>query len=596
MAVPADTATSPTLAPAAAPPLPPGLPAPSPDARGGNGAAVAVAAGDGDASGGGDAAAGAATGDGPSATGELSATAPAFIPSHALRAAAKSSGRDANVIAAAVAATGEGARGVSPSLSSDVLSTLPPTHLKMLRGCFQDEMTGQWYPYYVGFLKSFSSRAGYGFLECAQSYADWQVDVFIHKSMVRTPWQLGQPCEFSVTMNNRGQPQAMDVSWLPALPVRKPPVAKGGAAHPSPGVVLAVGPESRRRDGGGSGASGSAGASSPLPLGATSTPLGASNGAVAERAPPATALPPPLAPNQEPGGEGAAASELRTPSPTGDLQPAVRSAGIGTRDADAHQNTWRLGTLKSFSPAQGYGFIACDEIHHVYTRDVYFDKSQMGSLWLFGATVEFKVIHNSRGHPQARQVDWDPVPYIPNDPQSAPPSSKPRIHSPQTLEKLRKLLRLLHEGQLETAIVTAIDHQGGTHNAEGDDKEVDYVNFCLDRMGTETVAVGTIKDFVKMLLLLMLAKMLRKRLGAKRCLQLVRWFEALANTIDPAVEGVLEHYKDVVLQIRSNLQHANIENEHIHEEAIALAVENSMQRLEGKASATAPAAIADAAP
>lgn len=46
---------------------------------------------------------------------------------------------------------------------------------------------------------------------------DWGVDVFVHKNNVPTPWNLGQPVEFAVQVNQRSQPQAYDCNWLPRL-------------------------------------------------------------------------------------------------------------------------------------------------------------------------------------------------------------------------------------------------------------------------------------------------------------------------------------------------------------------------------------------
>jgi len=274
-------------------------------------------------------------------------------------------------------------------------------------------------------------------------------------------------------------------------------------------------------------------------------------------------------------------------------QPVSRNAAVSTYPR-------RLGTLKSFSPAQGYGFIACEEVFSNYQRDVYFDKSQLPSNnWHFGQTLEFVVIHNARGHPQARQIDWDPVPKLQqarepgaagvlggtNTSTSGGPNQ--RIHSSQTVSNLRKLLRHLHESQQEAAVVQAINLQGGSNatggGSEADvDTDIDYVTFVLDRLGPEAEAVPKIKDFVKMLLLLMLAKMLRSQIHPTRCQQNIRWFEALSQTIEPAAESVREHFQSVVEQINNQLQSAHRENQMLREDTQLPVLQAAFRQLQSK--------------
>jgi cold shock CspA family protein len=297
-------------------------------------------------------------------------------------------------------------------------------------------------------------------------------------------------------------------------------------------------------------------------------------------------------------GADAAAGGTQTQAPNQvPSQPAFRSPDVV--DPVPNQPR-RLGTLKSFSPAQGYGFIACEEVFANYQRDAYFDKSQLpSSNWHFGQTVEFVVIHNARGHPQARQIDWDPVPNLMQAQESGAASvlsgtttsasvgSNPRLHSSQTLTNLRNLLQHLHESQPEKAVVQAINLQGGSNATGGAsaadvDSDTDYVSFVLDRLGRETDAVPKIKDFVKMLLLLMLAKMLRSQTHPSRCQQHIRWFEALALTIEPAAESVREHFHSVVEQINNQLQSAHRENTVLSEDAQLPVLQAVFRKLQDK--------------
>ena len=161
------------------------------------------------------------------------------------------------------------------------------------------------------------------------------------------------------------------------------------------------------------------------------------------------------------------------------------------------------------------------------------------------------------------------------------------MHSSQTLSNLRKLLRHLHELQQETAVIQALNLQGGSNatdcGSEADaETDIDYVTFVLDRLGPEAEAVPKIKDFVKMLLLLMLAKMLRSQMHSGRCQHNNRWFEALAQTIEPAAESVREHFQSVVEQINNQLQSAHRENQMLREDTQLPVLQAAFRQLQSK--------------
>jgi len=387
----------------------------------------------------------------------------------------------------------------------DVADLLPNHHRARLRQ-FHQAYNGTYCGYYVGTLKSFNVRNGYGFLECRQAKQDWGVDVFIHKNNVQTPWFLGQPVEFAVQVNTRGQPQAYDCLWLPRLPPQGNKV--------TPGTVPALpgaGPYS-------------AGSSSSTAL-----------ALVDERKPP---------------------------------QPKVPKMSDEPR---------RLGTLKSFSQTHGYGFVECGETKASYSRDVYLDKTQMreNSAWQWGQLLEFSVSLNDRGHPQAQNVNWEPVPIMSGSPSSVP--AWKRTYNEKTVDQLKRLLKLLYEKNPETAIVSAIDLQGGSSGPGSaaqpapeapPDADVDYVFFVLDRLENKEEVLGAIKDFVKMLFILMLSRMLRVQPSMGRVEQLVEWYEALAQAIQTNSEPVKQHFQDVVKQINTHIQNAAKDNDNLQNEEI----------------------------
>eukprot|EP00913_Durusdinium_trenchii_P034329 g32119.t1 len=313
--------------------------------------------------------------------------------------------------------------------TEDIMQKLQPRHKQMLRGFYQ-AYTGEYASYYVGQLKTFNVKNGYGFIECKQAKADWGVDVFVHKNNVPTPWTLGQPVEFAVQMNQRGQPQAYDCNWLPRLPQ---------TSIVTPGTVPVV------------------------------------------------------------AGKGPYSGS--TPAQAADSKDKEKEKEKEEIEESLSNEPRRLGTLKSYSSQHGYGFIACTETHQAYKRDVYLDKSQVGATWQWNQLLEFSVSFNDRGQPQARQVNWEPVPLT--GVQQAPTAKRTHIakrkavtFAAKTIDQLKRLLKLLHEKNNETAVVTAIDLQGGSGATETnqDDPDVDYVFFVLDRLGNKEDALKSIKE------------------------------------------------------------------------------------------------------
>ncbi|CAK0907540.1 unnamed protein product, partial [Prorocentrum cordatum] len=370
----------------------------------------------------------------------------------------------------------------------DVINLMPPSHRALLRGGY-DDYTGVWVAYYIGRLKSFNHKNGFGFIECMQCRKDYGCDVFVHKNFVPHPWNIGQPVEFAVMCNQRGQPQAFDVNWLPRLD------------RPQPRTAAPAGGRQRGRRPASNGAGGG------LSTGGTGDTSGSS-------------------------GQGAAAAAA-----------SAKQAVPATPPTEPR----KLGTLKSFSAGQGYGFISCEEVFQMHQRDTYFDKGQIppGSNWNYGQTLEFTLSLNQRKQPQARDINWDPVPRIPAGASAQQPGGLPKNGnrtnvSPTATERLQKLLVMMHEKNYENAIIIAIDLQGGATGDESD--TVDYVMFVLDRMSTAEESVELVGDVAKMLLLVMLAKMLitpspappgREAVPLERCQQIVKWFGKLAACLNP---------------------------------------------------------------
>lgn len=478
-----------------------------------------------------------------SRTTSLSAAAPAFVPGGQAAGA-----RDP-------ASTEQANGGLASSVEYTIRpEDLPPQHRRLLRGWFQDPVTGSWGTYFLGRLKSFSNRSGYGFIECAAAKKEWGVDVFVHKNLVRTPWKLCQPVEFAVVQNARGQPQAVDVNWLPWIPQAQPPRTVSAVAPLAAATVLV-----------------------PAPAASAETTNGASVSPKEDK-PSATAA----------GDPGSAEAEAPPPSP-----PVVEAPRRPRR---------YIGTLKSYSRAQGYGFITCNALHQAHSRDVYLDKGQMTEGgWRIGQVIEFEIVQNAKGQPQARRINWDAIP-LTGDPDESvqAATSAPGVEAAgninvldaDTVENMQEILRHISEDDVDTAIVKTIDSQGSGGNC------VDFVCFALDRLGDCQQCVKNMRDFVMMLLVLMLSKMLKKKgkIHPRLC-QCIEWMDCLSESVNPTVEGVREHFRDVTGQVDLHLSAlmgstSTTELPPAQREIIA----NVLERLRSKAQDAAVGAPAAGAP
>lgn len=463
------------------------------------------------------------------------------------------------------------------SLPDDMRSRLPQSHLAMLREYFWDPFSNDYVPYFLGSLKSFSSKSGYGFIECPQSHQHWGVDVFVHKNQVPVPWSLGQPVEFSVIVNNEGRPQASDTNWLPKVP-QKRAGATGQVLGANVGVNAA-----------------NAGVAHQPGIFSPNDP---------SRRIPVTAPPSAPSPSAPSGYQGEQSSSTAGTGETPPVPTESKTTETATDSAEAARpkrsladGPFYIGTLKSYSAAQGYGFLHCEELHQQFSRDIYFDRSQLCRVYNTGMHVEFQITLNPRGQPQARNVFWNPLPVAPVENKGRPEvdnmQNVQKIPSHASVEKARKLLRLLNGNECEQAIVAAIDYQGAEKIEPRDannanittERSIDFVSFVLDRIdATADQEQAQLQDFVKMLLLLMLAKMLNKRFNLDRVKKFAKWLQRYTTDLNTKQEAqVAQHFQEVSQQICDVLTKALAENSHTTDPEVSSTIHSVMEQLKEKA-------------
>ncbi|CAD7969628.1 unnamed protein product [Amoebophrya sp. A120] len=225
------------------------------------------------------------------------------------------------------------------------------------------DASNNWIPKYMGYLKSYNKAQGYGFIYCLETHKIHNQDVFIHKAQVEEKKdgepEVGQWVEFVVKTNERGQPQARNVVWLPG---RIDPSQMEGAAGKD-----------------------------------SSSPGGKSKGGTSPKA--------------SGGKSGAKTPGATTSSENKDApkQGAANGSSSGKGGEENPENKVYHGSLKSFSQNSGYGFIHCQQLWDLYKRDVYVHKSEMPGDGdpRTGITCDFQATLNPKGQPQAKNVIWN---------------------------------------------------------------------------------------------------------------------------------------------------------------------------------------------
>lgn len=217
-----------------------------------------------------------------------------------------------------------------------------------------------------GTIKSFSWSKGWGFIECQELKDVFENDVFVHGRQI-AGFSPGEAVSFAVMLSKENKPQAYD---LQPVGGGKGGGGKGWAAPTELVVLPQVKP--------------------------TTAPHTSSAGKAA--------------------GKGKAAKGSWTPSAVVSWQPGAVAAvqkrkavsaanGGASAGPDIQMELGRMvGLIKSFNASTGYGFIQCPKLQQLgYTNDAFLHHEQLGSFDV-GAEVAFTAFVNSKGQPQAKDL------------------------------------------------------------------------------------------------------------------------------------------------------------------------------------------------
>lgn len=231
---------------------------------------------------------------------------------------------------------------------------------------------------YVGTVKSYVPSTGWGFIECPETYAQYGKDIFLLQSdLGNTAVQQGDAVTFSVTPGNKG-PQASNVA-----------IIRTKAGVPVDGGTTYVGTVKSyvASKGWGFIECAETYAQYGKDIFLMNTDLG---GTIVQAGDP-------ISFSVMQGKKGPQATNIGLAA----IQTAA--AGFKTVASVAGGKTY-IGTVKSYVPSKGWGFVDCAETHAQYGKDIFLRQSALGgTIVQAGDPIAFSVTSGTKG-PEATKV------------------------------------------------------------------------------------------------------------------------------------------------------------------------------------------------
>lgn len=249
---------------------------------------------------------------------------------------------------------------------------------------------------YSGTVKSFNAKAGYGFVECPEIKQAFGNDVFVHWAQMGSITQ-GSQVSFAVFVNKDAKPQAFDMLEAGTMPSYGKSKGKSGQQASKGAEKGSWGADKGKGAWGAKGADfGQTPAWEPPAAFGKKSPLMMDMNQLIEMGANATAGGGTWKPSFTPGaGKGAAkgGKERGDAPPTSEEIPGLTDERF-------------VGTVKSFSWSNGYGFIISEEVSSKFEENVqvFVHQGQIGSFGV-GDEVSFEVFLNKNRKPQAKKLE-----------------------------------------------------------------------------------------------------------------------------------------------------------------------------------------------
>jgi len=227
-----------------------------------------------------------------------------------------------------------------------------------------------------GTIKSYSASTGFGFIDCPELKEVFGRDVFVHGKQMKD-LAVGSSVSFAVVLNKDNQPQAFDV--CDGLGDGKGKSAKGGKGAGTMDLGFGKG---AKDPWGGKGM--------PEPWFA----MGADKGY--------GKMDKGWGTYDKGFGKGGWGGDFGAGPAKGSMKGCGKS-DKGREPDVAEEIGVGVGTIKSYSEKNGYGFIDCPEIREMGHQDVFMHHAQMGNFQV-GDEVAFTCFLNQKGNPQAKDL------------------------------------------------------------------------------------------------------------------------------------------------------------------------------------------------
>jgi len=180
------------------------------------------------------------------------------------------------------------------------------------------------------------------------------------------------------------------------------------------------------------------------------------------------------------------AGEMTT-DPSGALTAAVQQPVIARHGAKPAGKRY-LGRLKSLA-REKYGFLVSEEVTTSTSKDIFFDKREVKGYYQPNQVVEFTLQYNHSGYPQAKDIDWAPIPQL---------QGTPLVPSEKLVKDLQNLLDRLAGTEFEQAVEDV--YVLCKNRAQTED--VDFLCFLLERMHISRVPALSSTHKIMLILLI----------------------------------------------------------------------------------------------
>lgn len=263
---------------------------------------------------------------------------------------------------------------------------------------------------YVGTVKSFNLRKGWGFIECPETQEIYGKDILFQKSELPAHVEKGDRLSFSITQGRNGV-LAVGLQLLDKVPHQMKSLPDNGLLQDSaaPGAGAGMGPSMGNFTGVIKSYNPQKGWGFVECL-ETQQIYGKDILVLKEElrgVPVSTGQRVAFSVSQ--GRKGPLATSIRLlggggggATPGLDRAPILAQPGRGTKrklqEAEEQASQSFLGTIKSFNPTRGWGFVECAETHQIYGKDILVLKDELAGVSVGpGQRVSFSVVQGRNG-------------------------------------------------------------------------------------------------------------------------------------------------------------------------------------------------------